>query len=302
MDIIVDNIKKIEWIEGRTYSDVFRFKSDPLRALRVSYYNQKLLEDILEVIPKSMKKAKDMIETDPIRIENKMALIIDALIKREFHPLYVQQIKNVDCKDFLTIVAPAIPPARRDILLNAKNKELQKRYNNVQVFNRYSVNMTKFLVSNKDDFQEKTLIFEVLYGLGILQMYIKGFRHGNLTTSSVLLEKKKNTLSPVEYTIPGTSRVFLVPDFGFRARISDFDYASGSRVDIKGLEHLSLKNFKTEGRAMMPKDCDVVYFLKSVKTTCPETRAFVKRAAQLGKENENAVDVLLDPYFDILMV
>lgn len=289
----VIDTSKIQWIEGRTYSDTFHFKSDPLKALRVSYYNQKLLEDMVHV---SKSKAQDLIETDPIRIENKMALIIESLIKSGFQPHYIQQIKNADCMDVLTHVAPAMPPTRRTILLNAENKDLQKRYNNVQVFLRHSGNMSMYMFDNKNknDFHTKILLFQVLYGLGILQLYIKGFKHGNLTTNSVLIEKKNPTMLAVEYIIPGTSRVYVLPDLGFRARIADFDYASGTRVEVKGLENLSLKNFKKS------KENDVAFFLKSVKTACPQTNAFVKRA--LKNADGDGLDVLLDPYFDVFRV
>lgn len=291
----VIDVTDIEWIEGRTYSDTFRFKSDPLRAFRVSYYNQKLLEEVFEEMQfKSESKARDLIEKDPIRIEKKMALIVDSLIKSGFQPHYIEHIKNEDCVDILTRVIPAIPPARRAILQNAANKDLQKRYNNVQIFLRHSGNMTKFTLNN---FHTKIVIFQVLYGLGILQTFIKGFKHGNLTPSSVFIEKGKSSLSPIEYTIPGTSRVYSLPDLGFRARIGDFDYASGLEVRVEGIQKKALKNFKKDQQS---KDNDVVYFLKNVKTTCPQTHAFVKRILKSG--NGDAIDVLLDPYFEIFII
>jgi hypothetical protein len=294
-------IKKtdIQWTEGRTYSDTFIFKSDPLRALRVSYYNQKLLEEVFEK-QTNEKSALDAIETDPIRVEKKMAQITNALVEKGFQPHYVQQLENTDCMNVLTHIAPAIPPVRRAILLDAKDKDLQQRYNNVQVFLRHSGNMTKFMFDNKpDSFLIKILLFQVLYGLGILQTYIQGFKHGNLTTSAVLIEKKKRKiLSPVEYEVPGTSRVYFLPDLGLRARITDFDYASGTRVRIEGLETLALKNFRA---GQQSKDNDVVYFLKSFRTEgCPQASAFVKRALKSG--NKNVWDVLQDAYFDDLRI
>lgn len=286
--MIID-ISKIEWIEGRTYSDAFRFKSDPSKALRVSYYNQKLLEEVFEEIQRPKTKARDLIETDPIRIENKMALIVDALIQSGLvQPHYLQQIKNEDSVNVLARVAPLIPPARRAILLNARDKDLQKRYNNVQIFHRYSGNMSRFMLENKNNFHMKIVIFQVLYGLGILQMHVQGFKHGNLTPESVYIEKKRATMAAVEYAIPGTSRVYSVPDvLGFRARIGDFDLASGS----------DLKNYKADQQS---KDDDVVNFLKNIKTTCPQTNAFIKR--RNGNGNDVLEDVLRDPYFDVFLI
>lgn len=287
------DISKIEWIEGRTYSDTFRFKSDPSKALRVSYYNQKLLEEVFEEIQRPKTKARDLIETDPIRIENKMALIVDALIQSGLvqQPHYLQQIKNEDGVNVLARVAPLMPPARRAILLDARDKDLQKRYNNVQIFHRYSGNMIPFMLKNKNHFHMKIVIFQVLYGLGILQMHVQGFKHGNLTPGSVYIEKKRATMAAVEYAIPGTSRVYSVPDvLGFRARIGDFDCASGS----------DLKNYKAEQQS---KDDDVVNFLKNIQTTCPQTNAFIKRRVlKNGNGNDVLEDVLRDPYFDVFLI
>lgn len=266
------DVANLQWVESTTYSDVFRI-SGSSRDLRVSYYDQRVLEEVLKTNP---NKRSGVLETDPIRIENKMALITDSLVKNGFEPHYIHYIKNEDCKNVLTRIAPALPHARR---INAKNKDLQKRYNNVKVFQRMKT-MTQFMRENKPSEDDaRDLIFQVLYGLGVLQHYIKDFKHGNLTTDTVMIEMKRADHTKInEYPWPGNPLLgYPKIDRKLRVRITGFEYASGSRVFVNGLEHLSLKNSREN---LQSKEDDVNYFFKSFFfknfDCCPKTSRYVK--------------------------
>jgi len=279
------DVAKLQWTEGKTYSDTFRILSTS-KSLKVSYYNQKILEEVFKKRTDE-QTALETLETDQVRIENKMAMITDALIQQGFQPHYIQYKENEDCKDVLTSIAPALPPARRTGLINAKKKDLQKRYNNVKVFPHMKT-MTEFMKEDKPDmYQTRDLIFQVLYGIGILQYYIKDFKHGNLTTDTVMVETKKaDPKKTLKYPWPGTMYDFDRRDGKVRARIAGFEYASGSQVFVKDLGHVVLlKNSKAN---LQSKEGDIWNFLKSFlfkNFDSPEANKFME--LQLDKHRKN---------------
>jgi hypothetical protein len=250
------------------YSDVFEILDLPTKVLRLSYYDEGLLREVFkrlmaaekmtkEKAPDAVKRSHELLNIDPIRVENNMVQITNALIQKRVCPHYVRVYDSKDCLDFFKHVQKRIPDVRVHEL-QRHNTPLQRRYNHIKIMDRYSSNLTDFLKPRngpsvlRDDVLA-VIIFQVIYSTFALQTYVDAFRHNDLSINNVLIEldkaKFRSTKTPtqyIEYTVQtqyGEPK-FCVPDLGINVAIGDFDFVSGGKVRIPGLGHISLKNQK----------------------------------------------------------
>lgn len=264
-----------------------------------------------------------------------MASITNALIQKRVCPHYVRVYDSKDCLDFFNHVQGRIPDVRVQEL-RRHNTPLQRRYNHIKIMDRYSSNLTDFLKPRniRDDTVLTIIIFQVIYAIFSLQTYIDSFRHNDLSTNNVLIEVDgakmlRGVTHHIEYTVPTQYGVvkFYVPDFGINVAIGDFDFASGGKVKIPGLEHVSLKNKKVAVGGNFNKtpwhinptkndSYDTQYFLTTLQrvilqmypssSQLPHVKEFTKRVLEKTESVNRGKDpvkslfptmLLLDMYF-----
>ena len=329
------------------YSDVFEILDLKTKVLRLSYYDERLLREVFkrlmaaekmankEMAPDAVRRSHDLLNIDPIRVENNMALITNALIQKRVCAHYVRVYDSKDCLDFFKHVQNRIPDVRVHEL-QRHDAPLQRRYNHIKIMDRYSSNLTDFLKPRtiRDDNVLSVIIFQVIYATFALQTYIDTFRHNDLSINNVLIEvdrakMQRGVTHHVEYTVPTQFGVikFHVPDLGINVAIGDFDFVSGGKVKIPGLEYVSLKNQKVTLGGTFNKtpwhinptkneSYDTQYFLTTLHkvisqmypgaSQLPKTKEFTKRVlAQTGSVNRGKDPIkslfptmlLLDMYF-----
>ena len=287
---------RLRHLGSGVYSDVFDIVGTPDRVLKLSYYDDAVLEGILReltaakkardplVKEKHAEKARELLDSDPVTVETKMATITNAIIERGMCPHYVRTFEAKDCLNFYNHLARAhkIPALREAEMRNRRNGDgLQQRYNNVKILERYSSNLTDFIMSNTRKIRDtnvkfktmkghhddvlRIIIFQVMYGLATLQKSIDAFRHNDLSTNNVLIEldnvKVRRAMRRGVGSVPvikysSGNLDMYVPDTGVNVAIGDFDFASGGHVKIPGLEHMTLHNKKVRTGG----NFDVAYF------------------------------------------
>jgi hypothetical protein len=323
--------RRLRHIGSGTYSDVFEIMDgnrSTKKVLRLSYYDEHLLKSILKAISSAKdveaaeREAKKTLDADPINVEKKMAAITNALIEKRIAPNYVRVYGTKDCLNFYHhLERGGVIPRTRTREFAAEGITYQKRYNNIKILDKYTSNLTDFIADMKGrsksissiqgvyrDIVFIAIFFQVFYSLLALQTYVEAFRHNDLSTNNILIEIDAEKLkrfpeyhpSRLPYTTFTVGRdVFYVPDIGIDVAIGDFDFVSGEKVLVPGLEHMKvLRNVKVKHGNMLnvkyhinPGEnlsYDAQYFLavfkkvagEALMKTIPETSAFVARVTK----------------------
>jgi len=325
--------RRLRHIGSGTYSDVFEImdgKRSTKKVLRLSYYDEHLLKSILKAISSAKdveaaeRDAKKTLDADPINVEKKMAAITNALIEKRIAPNYVRVYGTKDCLNFYHhLERGGVIPRTRAREFAAEGITYQKRYNNIKILDKYTSNLTDFIADMKGrsklvsgirgeegyrDYIFTVIFFQVFYSLLALQTYVEAFRHNDLSTNNILIEIDAEKFkrfpewhpSRMSYTtfVVGKDE-FHVPDIGIDVAIGDFDFVSGEKVLVPGLEHMKvLRNVKVKhGNMLNVKyhinpganlSYDTQYFLavfkkvagETLMKTIPQTSAFVARVTK----------------------
>ncbi len=86
-----------------------------------------------------------------------------------------------------------------------------------------TTNLEEYLNQNKCSY--KTLLFQIIHTLAVLQSEFDGFRHNNLQLKNILVYLKKTSDSYTEYDGFRNDKFYL-PNSGFDIKITNFEHAS----------------------------------------------------------------------------
>lgn len=282
------DVGRLSYLGSGAYSDVFAL-SGGKRVLKLSYYSDPLLKSMAAAMRRGDNKAAvAKFETDPITVSNKLGKITNHLIHEKRSPHFVRTYGSKNCRGFYGRVQSLIP--KRQV------SAYQARYNNISLQDFYASNLTEYLqkTPNIGDFQLMSIVFQVIYTLSVLQRTIKNFRHNDLSTNNVLVEKyQPKPQATYQYIIDNTK--YYIPDFGLRVAIGDFDFAHGGRVSTRdaSINELSIQNEKVLSGQFVDKyhistaahpSYDVYFFLATMYNVmlgtphymgCPLTMKFL---------------------------
>jgi len=213
-----------------TYNDTFTmdFQGNPT-VLRVSYYSPmtvsaigKMLQTYGQDLQDAKRRAWRLIHRDAVSIKNNFAKITNFFIEKDICPHFVFSFGSKDCKKLYERIQSKIPTS----IVRGLSAE-SKRYNNVSFSELFETDMWKiFDRIDKNDIrlpesELRSVIFQVLYSLAVMQHYIPGFRHNDLSLPNILV--KWNLPETYIYEIHGSR--YRVANTRIFAAVNDFDFA-----------------------------------------------------------------------------
>ena len=324
--------KNAKYFTSGSYNDVF--KTGNGKILKVSYYTYPILREIISVLRSSKgtntARAEKIKNQDMTSINSIMNRIGGYMIRHAICPHFVTVYKEKTCKNFYdTYVKSVINDKKRE----NRNKVYKEglRYSVISIQEMFDYDLSTMLRDSSkrlDDTIMRGIIFEVIYTIYVLQHYIEGFRHNDLSSNNVLVKKGK--VGGKTYAVG--SNTYVMPAMDFSIAVNDFDitHATG-KIKIPGFEHTAIhnknvmngvfaRNFATP--AVNPS-YDVYYFLVTIlknlysrRRDAPETMKFLNRilgpyftGGNITDRTDKVIrslypDILLetDPYFEIFKI
>lgn len=219
-------------IGAGSYNDVFLVKCKGHQmVLRLSYYSPYTLSKVQALIRQHlpykqlMQRAHKITALDPVKVKNNYSNFCNVLIEQQVCPHFVYMYHQKDVKCFAALVKDQIKPERQ-------RNNLSFRYNNVSFHEKFQTSL-RLKLRQMTDVQLAVAIFQVLYGLAILQHYLPDFRHNDLSLDNVLVTTYPAKQSEyIHYKLGGNN--FWLPDVGIFAAVTDFDLAHAPVTIVPG--------------------------------------------------------------------
>lgn len=209
-----DLLSSAKWLASGTYNDIFTYGPDMI--MRLSYYGAKALKNMHDYAKVSTDEqarveSDRLLMSDPVRTKNNMSKIMNFLIKQKVTPHFAYTFGNMECKHAARQLKElGQMPKQRVDKLSDRRMSLVRRYNNLSFQERYDYDLFKFVKEAKDTMQSgsideeiRQVLFQVIFTMAVLQHYLPGFRHNDLSTSNILLKRV-----PSEQQRPYTYRLY----------------------------------------------------------------------------------------------
>lgn len=313
--------KNAKYFTSGSYNDVF--KTGDGKILKVSYYTYPILREILSVLRTSkgsnVSRAEKIKNQDMTSINSIMNRIGGYMIRQNICPHFVTVYKEKTCKNFYEQYVRSVIDDKKRENRNKVYKEGLK-YSVISIQEMFDYDLSTMLRDTSkrlDDTIMRGIIFEVVYTIYILQHYIEGFRHNDLSSNNVLVKKGKVS----EKTYAVGSNTYVIPPMDFGIAVNDFDitHATG-KIKIPGFEHTVIHN-KNVMNGVFARNFatptsnpsyDVYYFLVTIlknlysrRQNAPETMKFLNRILGpyfTGGNITDRTDKVIRPlYPDILL-
>lgn len=228
----------VKRIGSGTYNDAFKINL-PMEenkdvVMRLSYYDKNVLQAALQslegnifkegrklnVPDDAMKRAIHLNRFDPVKVKNNYSLVCRYLIDMGICPNFVYMYHYADAHSMFTQLRHMLPEKR---LLQP-----QQDFSNASFHELFDCNLFHALVHKlvSDEEELRVIVLQVLYAIHVLQLYLPGFRHNDLSTSNILLKLRESgphNCHTVAYAIGGHNFTFS-SKYSFAA-VWDFDLA-----------------------------------------------------------------------------
>lgn len=242
---------RLKHIASGTYNDVFSYDlpSGNPSVLRLSYYNKATILKMEELIKEKKKtggpeyadrksaaykqlmvQARNVCSIDSVWIKIHFSELTNFLVKQNASPHFVYTLSSKDCKKALEIIGQMLPADQLRMRTDPK-ASCSTRYNNLSFQEPFDMDVTKALKKARNpqdafrmtDDDLRSIIFQVLFSLAVLQHYVPMFRHNDLSTNNVLI--KEVPMNASEYTYQLYDMRFHLVGPRFFAAMHDFDLA-----------------------------------------------------------------------------
>lgn len=172
---------------------------------------------------------------NPKRPENTELVMIKLLsefIKKKQTPHIVLPITT-----FNTSIKPFLSLKKDDIVNNKKYDEFLKRYKKGSYYKNVSVlisewansgDLLDYIRKNYKTFKLKhwrSIFFQILSCLAVIQEKYPGFRHNDLKPNNVLVHTIKQTIKNNKFMYKINGQYYIVPNIGFQVKLWDFDFS-----------------------------------------------------------------------------
>lgn len=211
---------------------------------------------------------------------------------------------------FNTSIKPFITLPTDNIVNNKKFDAFVKRYKKGEYYENVSIlisewansgDLLDYLRKNYKTMQVKhwrSIIFQILSVLAIIQNKYPGFRHNDMKANNILVHKIPVSKSTNKFKYKINGQVYIVPNIGIQIKLWDFDFAcipgivENSKVDADWTDKINIK-------AEQNRYYDMHYFFNTLtkKGFFPEfwtdeaipekIRDFVKRIIPEKYEKDN---------------
>lgn len=190
----------------------------------------------------------------PENAELLMLYVLSNFVKNKQTPHIVLPITT-----FNTSIKPFISLPKDNIVCNKKYDQFVKKYKKGEYYENVSIlisewansgDLLDYIKKNYTSMQVKhwrSIFFQLLSVLAIIQNKYPGFRHNDMKANNILVHKihtsKEN--SKFKYKING--QIYIVPNIGIQIKLWDFDFAcipgivDNSKVEAEWTDRINIK-------------------------------------------------------------
>jgi serine/threonine protein kinase len=169
---------------------------------------------------------------------------------------------------FNTSIKPFIALAKNKIIDNKKYDQFIKRYKQSEYHDEVSILISEWANGGdlmyyiKNNYKTmklrdwRTIFFQIISVLVVIQNKYPGFRHNDLKANNILVQKidsrKKNNYFLYKLNIDGIKYEYLVPNIGIQIKLWDFDFACipnivrNSKVDSDWTDKINVKSVQNK--------------------------------------------------------
>jgi hypothetical protein len=158
---------------------------------------------------------------------------------------------------FNTSIKPFLSLSKKNYINNKRYDQFLKRYQKGEYYQNVSVlisewansgDLLDYIRKNYKSFKVKhwrTIFFQLLSVLAIIQAKYPSFRHNDLKANNLLVHEIAISANKYQYKING--QVYIVPNIGFQIKLWDFDFASipgiidNSKVEAEWTDKINIK-------------------------------------------------------------
>lgn len=166
----------------------------------------------------------------PENAELMMIKLLSQFVKKSETPHIVLPIAT-----FNTSIKPFLSLAKSNLVESKKFDQFLERYEKGEYYQNVSVlisewanggDLLDYLRKNYKDFKIRhwrTIFYQLLSVLAIIQAKYPGFRHNDLKANNILINLFDMSKKKYKYIINGQS--YIVPNIGFHIKLWDYDFA-----------------------------------------------------------------------------
>jgi len=163
---------------------------------------------------------------------------------------------------FNTSIKPFLSLSKNDIINNKRYDQFLKRYQKGEYYSNVSVLISEW--ANAGDFLDyirknykrfkvkewRTICFQFLSVLAIIQSKYPGFRHNDLKANNILIHEIPIDPNNEKYKYIINGQTYVVPNVGFQLKLWDFDFScipgivDNSKVDAEWTDKINIKPVK----------------------------------------------------------
>ena len=158
---------------------------------------------------------------------------------------------------FNTSIKPFLSLSKKKYINNKRYDQFIKRYQKGDYYQNVSVlisewansgDLLDYIRKNYTEFKLKhwrTIFFQILSVLAIIQAKYPSFRHNDLKANNLLVHEIPISNNKYQYKING--QIYIVPNIGFQIKLWDFDFASipgvidNSKVEADWTDKINIK-------------------------------------------------------------
>jgi serine/threonine protein kinase len=176
---------------------------------------------------------------------------------------------------FNTSIKPFLSLSKNDIVNNKRYDQFLKRYQKGEYYSNVSVLVSEW--ANSGDFLDyirkkykefkvkewRSICFQFLSVLAIIQSKYPGFRHNDLKANNILVDEIPILPNSNKYKYIINGQTYVVPNVGFQLKLWDFDFATipgvidNSKVEAEWTDKINIKPIKN-------RYYDVHYFFNTL--------------------------------------
>jgi hypothetical protein len=190
----------------------------------------------------------------PENAELLMIKVLSSFVKSKMTPHLVLPITT-----FNTSIKPFLSLPKDNIVNNKKYDAFVKRYKKGEYYDNVSVlisewansgDLLDYIKNNYKSMQVKhwrSIIFQLLSVLAIIQNKYPGFRHNDMKANNILVNKIDTTKTHYKFKYKINGQVYIVPNIGIQIQLWDFDFAcipgivENSKVDAEWTDRINIK-------------------------------------------------------------
>jgi serine/threonine protein kinase len=161
---------------------------------------------------------------------------------------------------FNTSIKPFLNLSKNDLVNNKRYDQFIKRYEKGEYYHNVSVlisewanngDLLDYIRKNYKNFKLKhwrTIFFQLLSVLAIIQAKYPSFRHNDLKANNLLVNEIAISPTDNNYCYKINKQIYRVPNIGFQIKLWDFDFAcipgivDNSKVDAEWTDKINIKS------------------------------------------------------------